>query len=387
MDETSVPVIPPAFKGVVMKNWRRERYTRHGRFNAGRNKTRLNLTYVAFVSDDYELNTQLPQFIIGGAGTAFHQRDFAELFQAAPDTVYLVKRKTGWVNEVTLAEIYKVLAGVLKEVRPNHTYVLAFDCAPQHLDPHLFRILRWNNIFPLVIPAKVTWLLQPLDVYCFRYFKEILRRRFYDEFAAMGCESVRMAWVLKVLYSVIEDTIQRIRWPNIFKQVGLGDQQAAVAKYIKTHLECERIDPPEARPPRADELGAISPARRPLPVFAFQALPKPKAVLALAAPAPLPLPGPPPPPLLRSSVLAKPIAHSTRSRSRAAAAEAVSSAAASSSGAVPAANPPLSPWPIPLTALPKTSKSAPTASKMAADPAHQAPPSKTATAMTKTSTK
>ena len=82
---------------------------------------------------------------------------------------------------------------------------------------------------PLFVPAKTTSLLQPLDVYVFRVFKELLRRRFHDRYAVRS-EGVDMQWFLRVLYEVIDEVIVARPWPHIFPNVGLSDGQLHVSR-------------------------------------------------------------------------------------------------------------------------------------------------------------
>jgi hypothetical protein len=294
MDETAVPVVPPPLKGVVMRRWRNMRFARPGRFQAGRNKNRQYLTYVAFVSDDHDLNRHLPQVVIGRK-TILLQRDFMRLFNLTPDTVYLHRSDSGWNTGPVLREIYILLAKILQEHRPDHAYVLAFDCAACHMHAGLWALLRARGIYPVLVPAKTTWLLQPLDVHCFRYFKERLRRRFYDSFSERPA-ALTMDWFLPLLYEVILETIQQKPWPQIFRTVGLAALQSGVSSYIKAHLEHDTITAAPALPLSQDEVVAICPRNHALPAVVFGALPTPGMAKALPAEPPLALPAPPPPP-------------------------------------------------------------------------------------------
>ena len=295
MDETSVPLVPAALRGVVMRGWRHLHFARQGRFPATRAQSRTNLTYVAFVSDDAELNRQLPQFVIG-RHSIFLQRDFAQLFENTPDTVFLIRNASGWATAEALAEIYRVLGTVLRQLRPDHAYLLVMDCAPQHMDAALLFRLRGHGIYPLLVPAKLTWLLQPLDVYIFRIFKELLRRRFHDAFA-LEHGPVTVHFFLPILYQVIAETIQR-PWPDVFYKVGLDAQQTRVSGYIRAHLEQDAIEAAPNTRPTQDQIVAICPRGRPLLERWFGPLPKAGGLLALPAPrAPRPaLPPPAPPP-------------------------------------------------------------------------------------------
>ena len=358
MDETSVPLVPAAQRGVVMRGWRHRHFARQGRFPATRAQARTNLTYVAFVSDDAELNRQLPQFVIG-RHSIFLQRDFAQLFADTPDTVFLIRNASGWATAEALAEIYRVLGTVLRQLRPDHAYLLVMDCAPQHMDPALLFRLRGHGIYPLLVPAKLTWLLQPLDVYIFRTFKERLRRRFHDAFA-LEHGPVTVHFFLPILYQVIAETIQR-PWPDVFYKVGLDAQQTRVSGYIRAHLEQDAIEAAPNTRPTQDQIVAICPRGRPLLDRWFGPLPKAGGLLALPAPPPprpaLPPPAPPPEIL----VPAGPLEHRyfTRNQRRRLEERQESQerpAASSSSGLLrirrpePKASP--AAWPKPMPALP-----------------------------------
>ena len=65
-----------------------------------------------------------------------------------------------------------------------------------------------------MVPSRTTSLLQPLDVYVFRSFKELLRRKFHDLYA-VHTQDVDVTWFLQVLYEDIETVIQQRAWPNI----------------------------------------------------------------------------------------------------------------------------------------------------------------------------
>ena len=357
MDETSVPLVPQALRGVVMQGWRRRHFARPGRFPSTRAQARTNLTYVAFVSDDDELNRQLPQFVIGRR-TVFLQRDFAQLFESTPDMIFLIRNETGWATAEALGQIFNVIAAFLRELRPDHAYLLVMDCAPQHLEPWLLNRLRAHGIFPMLVPAKLTWLLQPLDVYIFRLFKELLRRRYHDAFA-LEHGPVSVHFFLPILYQVIAETIQR-PWPGVFVKVGLDAQQTRVSGYIRSHLELDAIEAAPATRPTQQQIEAISPRGRPVQDRWFGPLAKAGALLALPpVPARPALPPPPPPPEIL--VPAGPIEHpwfTRRQRRRLEEGQPQPKSAASSSSSrvlvirrpVPKASP--AAWPKPMPPLP-----------------------------------
>ena len=227
MDETSVCLIQSPLRGVVIRVVGGRGATRPPRFRANSKQQRTNLNHVAFVTDDAALQAQLPQFIIGCRRTCFPQRGFERLFAASPPLVFLMQGNTSWTTYGHMVQMIRVLGAVCRAARPDAAFAFVFDAANSHLNDAVFVTLHAEGFFPVLVPAKLTWLLQPLDAYVFRLFKEVLRRRFHDRYATVEGE-VTVAWFLEVLYEVIEQILQRRRWPKIFAKVGLRDQQLSL---------------------------------------------------------------------------------------------------------------------------------------------------------------
>ena len=125
-----------------------------------------------------------------------------------------------------------------------------------------------KRIYGHWLPAKTTSLLQPLDVYVFRSFKELLRRKFHDLYAVHS-QDVDVTWFLQVLYEVIETVIQQRAWPSIFELVGLSEGQLRVTPYILDHLGVTRVAPLDISPPSAADLAAVMPRGRIIPPALF----------------------------------------------------------------------------------------------------------------------
>ena len=170
MDETSVGLVQKPLKGVVMRIGRRVRRNVPARMRVSRGLQRTNLTYVAFDSDDADFTKQLPQFIIGDR-RSFQMRNYQTLFDASPQNIVLARGPSGWCTHKILKHILRVLGEVCRAARPGHQVVLCLDTASSHLHAEVLRTFHEENILPLLVPAKTTSLLQPLDVFVFRSFR------------------------------------------------------------------------------------------------------------------------------------------------------------------------------------------------------------------------
>ena len=117
------------------------------------------------------------------------------------------------------------------------------------------------------IPARTTSLLQPLDVYVFRVFKDQLRRAFHDLHAVAG-GPVQVDLILQALYNVIASTIVGRRWPHIFSRVGLSEGQLHVSRSLEDHLiwPAHLICPLDGLPLSDHDVAAMMPTGRPIPL-------------------------------------------------------------------------------------------------------------------------
>ena len=84
------------------------RESRSRRLPATRGQQRINVTYVATISDNAELNRRLPQVVIGNA-RVFKKGIFERLWTECKNPFYLLSLDKAWMNEETLVNIRKLL--------------------------------------------------------------------------------------------------------------------------------------------------------------------------------------------------------------------------------------------------------------------------------------
>ena len=65
----------------------------------------------------------------------------------------------------------RLLCGRLREYLDHREIILLMDMAPCHMHPSVFALARRKGIRIVLIPARLTGLLQPLDTHVFRQFR------------------------------------------------------------------------------------------------------------------------------------------------------------------------------------------------------------------------
>ena len=282
LDETSVCIVQKPLHGVVMKTGRRLRSGAPSRLGVKRSLQRTNITYVALVSDDQAFTAELPQFIIGDA-RSFTTANYPRYFQAAPRNVFLLVAPKAWNNWMIMQKIIRVLGLVGRTLRPHSDIIFLLDTANPHINDNVLATAHEEGVRLVLIPARCTSLLQPLDVYVFRLFKEKLRRRFHD-LHGDGTHAMNVETLLRALYHAIYWIIMGRDWPLIFEKCGFSRGQMAVSDYLQRHLTMPAQDvcATDATALCDADIAALLPANRRITLREFLRLPPPDPLLAVA---------------------------------------------------------------------------------------------------------
>ena len=93
--------------------------------------------------------------------------------------------------------------------------ILAFDAAPLHLHPEVIELLGELDMWWLLIPKKLTWLLQPLDTHAFSKYKRYIRNRWLDTIVAQqGRRNVKD--VALIVVNTIQAVLEGNSWSTAF---------------------------------------------------------------------------------------------------------------------------------------------------------------------------
>ena len=127
---------------------------------------------VPIVCDDPAIQAVLPQIIIGNEHT-IPAALLAELRAACPAPVKLLRRRSAWVNKELFVEVVNLIAAALAPFVHGVQPFLLFDTCTSHLHLIAFNACIRANIWPHLVPPRMTWFLQPLDAKGFAGYKLI----------------------------------------------------------------------------------------------------------------------------------------------------------------------------------------------------------------------
>ena len=152
---------------------------------------------------------------------------------------------------------------VLQPLRERYQPLLIFDAVPLHLADEVMRELATAGIWYLVIPARLTWLLQPLDTHAFAKYKRYLKTRFQDNDERDQDQNTTFRMV-RLVIDTTRAMLQGYRLGPAFASNGLTGDQDRVSAFIRGELESERLPLYQPVPPTTETLRLCWPFSKPM---------------------------------------------------------------------------------------------------------------------------
>ncbi len=248
---------------------------------------RAAFSYVCFVCDAVAVQPLLPQVIVASEKTI--PAAVGDRFQSVQTgRIFLVRRKSAWLNARVLCSILRLLAECLAEAAPGRHIVLGMDACPVHLSPAVLRAAGKLGLCFLLLPALTTKYLQPCDVAVFARLKHRYRQLFADRQLSLKKAELPPQEVLEVLSAAVADIVVGGAWSGAFDLCGLrrgGPTTKRFQKALGTELPA-RFGP--ATLPTLAQFQAIFPANKSVPfddLFRGLLCPPPLAPAAAKPPA------------------------------------------------------------------------------------------------------
>ena len=262
LDETSICLLQGDCKGTVFISKKRQREESVQR--VPRSKRRCCLTHVAFVCDRPELQPLLPQVLVGSERT-FLASALAALQRDCPANVRLLRQKSAWNNETLCAAIVRWLGAALRPHLGRFQPILLLDAVRLHITVKVIRACYAAGLWPVVVPAQMTWLLQPLDTDAFRPYKAHLRNAYQEARIKSAAGDLSVSEFMPCVYSAIAHILQGRPWATAFERGGFGDQQAEISQTVRDELRLDGpVHVPALRPTEA-QLKCCFPRRSNIP--------------------------------------------------------------------------------------------------------------------------
>ena len=144
-----------------------------------------------------------------------------------PSNIRLFRQTSSWNSGATMRSILSILAACLSGIK----IVLLLDCASCHMEWSVASHAARLGIVMLLIPAKLTYMLQPCDSHWFLKFKKQLRVNFQLAILSHGHPLSSYVW-LSLIVETITQSVCAHNWLSAFRANGILDKQ----KYLRSTI-------------------------------------------------------------------------------------------------------------------------------------------------------
>ena len=234
--------------------------------NASRGKQRSYLTHVAFICDDAGVQAVLPQILVGNKRT-LPARQLAALTARLPPRVHLLREKSAWVTAELCVKIVGLLGAAVAPYLDRCQPIMLLDGLQQHIHRTVLSACVAARIWPIVVPAKMTWLLQPLDTHAFLRYKAHLQRVHQAASARAPDGVVSLGGFVDCIYTAIREVLDVGRWASAFDADGFGIGQGGVSCRVRAQLQLEAPLAINSERPTLVQLQSCFPKRAAVPTL------------------------------------------------------------------------------------------------------------------------
>ena len=171
-DETSVKLVPDEKPGFLSRAAHRQSATGKavGK-RIGRSATRACVTHLAATCTCPHIQAELPQVVLVGEKQMSSER-FARVQEEKPNCVHIWREPRAWVTTAVMKRYVRLLGRCLRAYCRTHRFIFFFDVFAAHVTPSVLRNFALHDFWVCLIPARMTWALQPADTHLFSSYKK-----------------------------------------------------------------------------------------------------------------------------------------------------------------------------------------------------------------------
>ena len=262
MDETAVGYSFTGQRGTILCSNKLPSGKRLASEQASLSDRRGHITHVCMITHESEIQPKLPQILMGNEHR-FTYELLGSVASERPRNVELWRQASSWNSHASMRRVLRCLASSLGPILQERYVILVLDVAPCHIDQSIYNEARRLGIRLVYIPAGLTSLLQPLDVYAFARYKSALRTAWHSirSSSSGGAVSPR-DWMLMIFRAT--RLLQRTSWKHAFLRTGLLAEQSCVSSTILEESGWESLPCIESGVPTDDQVACIFPRKRKL---------------------------------------------------------------------------------------------------------------------------
>ena len=210
---------------------------------------------IASIVNDDALQPILPQvFLPRSKPGVFPPMKIRRVFADARPPTQAYHGGSGFQSAESMRQWLKDLRRVLHARRPTHPWILIMDCYSVHVSLETLRYARSLGFIVVLIPGRMTWLLQPLDTHVFAQFKRLLRRSVMNR--RLESEDGRITWSQGLVAATQAVQVKLISksWKRVMRGAGLDAEPGPLRPVLRDLLNGVDLNP---RPPTLEEIRIV----------------------------------------------------------------------------------------------------------------------------------
>lgn len=267
MDETSIRLHQAVKNGHLTSSARAvKRSARSLTSSATTSQTRGMFTLVAFVCDDATIQQILPQVLLVNTKHLNAAEPAAALRTHLDANTVLWTCTKAWVTSALMCKIVALLHERLRPYQHECHFILSSDGYRAHLTRPVWRAFNRARIMYFLIPAKMTWALQPCDTHVFAPLKDCLRHECQMLTLSSPDGRLTMTLLIRALAQSIAKILRGVSWRGAFWDLGLTGVQATLSDRCLEKLGMRNRPRIGGGLPSLEQLQSVFPARAVLPI-------------------------------------------------------------------------------------------------------------------------
>jgi hypothetical protein len=201
---------------------------------------RSHCTLVASIASNENIQNVLPQVLLPKMVGKKKKWASALLLHPLPPNIHIIPDTNGWMDLKIFKQYLNLLRDALAPLHPPKV-VLVMDCHPSHYSWKTLSLLRRWKWKVLLIPSKLTGLLQPLDAWVFAAFKKQLHvAAMHTNIRRDNTEHDLSLWLGNVL-STITSSFTQTSSKAHFEKCGLTARKERIRPSVLTHIKAELL--------------------------------------------------------------------------------------------------------------------------------------------------
>ena len=131
-----------------------------------------------------------------------------------------------------MCRIIQILAVALESHAKDSQIILSADCCRAHIAKQVWQTCTRHNICLHLIPAKMTWALQPCDTHVFASLKRRIQRGCVELMLQSPSGQLTKVQLFRAFSGALQEIVNNGNWQKAFHDVGMVGHQNDVSDTV-----------------------------------------------------------------------------------------------------------------------------------------------------------